>query len=496
MRRSVFLILYTALCVASAYSASKWITTQTDNFILISSASEKESRELLEDLERLRAVLRVGLNLPPAREPVTRVIAFGSRREFNHYKPLYDGKIKNDVAGYYSGGDDVAYIAIDLSGAGRAKRIIYHEYLHQLASVHGLNLPVWLNEGLAEFYSTFHIKKGEVILGDPIQDHVTFLRRVGPFKMRDLVTIRHDSPEYNEGLHQGIFYAQSWAMVHYLFCGKSTRDNAAGLARYMTMRRNGAITIDDEQRFQAAFGADYETFDKELLRYLSNGRFYRYSGVVDTGPLPVIPDFVPVGPALLECALTELQWRAQQMSSAKFTLLELAEANPTLPEPHESLGAIAWRQNEWEEAVRHWRRAAELGSHNPWVQVQLVKRQITDFVSNQNLDYRLPDAMAERLRGQLLRALDLNSDFGDAYELLALTEAFAANPDIANVNRVQRQAAKIEQPQRLYLALAILRWRVGDAATARNILQALNQLPQVQPAVRVMALRLNERLQK
>ncbi|MCB1106188.1 MAG: hypothetical protein KDK74_15785, partial [Cephaloticoccus sp.] len=80
VRRLGFIFLCLALGVAGARGAGKWITAQTDNFILFSSASEAESRELLEDLERLRAVLRKGLNLPPAREPVTRVMAFSSRR--------------------------------------------------------------------------------------------------------------------------------------------------------------------------------------------------------------------------------------------------------------------------------------------------------------------------------------------------------------------------------------------------------------------------------
>lgn len=495
VRRLGFILLCLALGVAGARGAGKWITAQTDNFILFSSASEAESRELLEDLERLRAVLRKGFNLPPAREPVTRVMAFSSRREFNHYKPLFEGKTKTDVVGYHSGGDDAAYIAIDLGSADRAKRTIYHEYLHQMASVHDLNLPLWLNEGFAEFYSTFRMKKGEVILGDPIEEHVRFLRQVRAFNVRDLVAIREDSPAYNEGFRQGVFYAQSWALVHYLLCGKSARDNAAGLSRYMTMRRSAVLDGADTQRFEAAFGVDYETIEKELTRYLRGGRYNRYTGVVDTGPLPVIPTFVPADPAVLDCALIELQWRAQQTPAAKFELLTLAEANPTRPEPHESLGAISWRENQWEEAVRHWRRAAELGSRNPWMQVQVVNRQITDFVTNQNLDYRLPDPLAAGLRDQLLRALEMNADYGDAYELLALTEAFAATPDIANVNRVQRQAGKIERPQRLLLALAILRWRVGDTATGLKILQALEQVPAVPPTVQAMALKLRYRLQ-
>ena len=46
-------------------------------------------------------------------------------------------------------------------------------------------------------------------------------RRV--FKLADLVKVQHDSPLYNEGSRRTLFYAQSWALVHYLLAGEPSR---------------------------------------------------------------------------------------------------------------------------------------------------------------------------------------------------------------------------------------------------------------------------------
>lgn len=491
----VFAFVFSLAIAKPLRAASEWITASTEHFLLYSTVSENKSRELLEDLERFRGVLSRGLSLPPGREPLTRVMAFGSWRDFQNYRPFYEGKAQSDVVGYHSPGPDSAYIVVYLGrGATEARRTIYHEYLHQLVDVHDLQLPLWLNEGLAEYYSTFRMHKGRVELGEPLEEHVKFLRQTGLLPLAMLAQVGLQSSIYNEGLRRGIFYAESWAAVHYLLCGKADRDNAEGLVRYIAMQRQPMPGVSEAARFQAAFGVDFETVDRELARYLSRGRYSRYSGEVTADPPPKISAFAPAGEAQVMTALTELQWRAQQSPKARLQLLQLAEANPTLPEPEESLGAIAWREGRWEEAVLHWRRAAERGSENPWVLVQEVARQVTDLVANQNLDYRMPDELATAVRARLTKAIQLSPDYGEAGELLALTEAFATTFDAANVNLVQRMMPRIPKPHRLLLALAILRWRVGDTTTSRKALDALATLPDPPPAVTQLAVLLQKRL--
>src|ERR1041384_7430897 len=80
--------------------------------------------------------------------------------------------------------------------------IIFHEYTHLLIENTLLDPPVWFNEGLAEYYSTFDVSSDnrKITLGKPIGNHVYLLReRFMP--LEELLHVTHDSPVwFNEGL--------------------------------------------------------------------------------------------------------------------------------------------------------------------------------------------------------------------------------------------------------------------------------------------------------
>ena len=64
-------------------------------------------------------------------------------------------------------------------------------------------VPLWLNEGLAELYSTFESEDGKVAIGKPIERHVYWLRDQPLIPLRELFAVDVDSPTYNEGRRQG-----------------------------------------------------------------------------------------------------------------------------------------------------------------------------------------------------------------------------------------------------------------------------------------------------
>ena len=56
----------------------------------------------------------------------------------------------------------------------------------------------------------------KIRLGSPIGSHVFLLRESKMLPLRTLFEVDHKSPHYNESKKQSIFYAQSWALAHYL----------------------------------------------------------------------------------------------------------------------------------------------------------------------------------------------------------------------------------------------------------------------------------------
>ena len=202
----------------------KWLTVQTQNFTVVSNASEGDARQVGLKLEQFRAIfIKLFKISPTSAVPIT-VLVFKNSDSFKPFKPLYNGKPAN-VAGYFQRGDDENIIALEL-GAGdeRPLGVIFHEYTHLLTAYSPRPWPVWLQEGIAELYSTFEVKKNEVTIGSPVSSHVYRLRDNKFIPLDRLIRVAHDSPEYNERNRQGILYAESWAFAHYLMFGnKGTR---------------------------------------------------------------------------------------------------------------------------------------------------------------------------------------------------------------------------------------------------------------------------------
>jgi len=72
-----------------------------------------------------------------------------------------------------------------------------------------------------------------------------------------LFSVDHGSPHYNEKEKQGVFYAESWALVHYLMLGDNGKRNQQFM-RYLGLLHSG---IPVEESFRQAFQADFATIE-------------------------------------------------------------------------------------------------------------------------------------------------------------------------------------------------------------------------------------------
>jgi len=156
--------------------------------------------------------------------------------------------------------------------------VIFHEYTHLLVNNTFKNAPVWFNEGLAEYYSTFSITDDQKVgLGLPIGNHVHLLRENKMLPLRTLFEVDHKSPHYNEGKKQSIFYAQSWALMHYLIIGREGKLDK--LATFLGLRDEG---VPVEKAFPQAFGTTFEEMEKDLREYIKQNR-YNYNDIACFG---------------------------------------------------------------------------------------------------------------------------------------------------------------------------------------------------------------------
>ena len=269
------------LTVAVRADAAQWVRVETPNFVVFGEVGEKRTREVAAEFERFREALGRVLAGAASRAPVpTTVIVFDSARSFEPYRPLYNGK-PIDVAGYFSSDGDINRVALALEDRERGLRIIFHEYVHLVVSNVTDGVPPWLNEGLAEYYSTFLVSDDgkTATMGTVIGEHVAMLKEQQLLPLKDLLAVTRDSPLYNEGQRRGMFYAESWALVHYLLSAEPER--AKQLADYTRATGAGVPAAAAWQQF---FGA-YDPVP-DLRRYANqftvHGFRYRFREGIET----------------------------------------------------------------------------------------------------------------------------------------------------------------------------------------------------------------------
>jgi lipoprotein NlpI len=273
MKLRIFLLL-SLLCLSiSAAAKETWVSINSKNFIVISNAGERDARKITMMLEQFRHTLSLLLPQAKTRSAVpTKVILFKDQYSFRPFKPKYKGKIRDEIAGYFFSNGDESYIALATStNTEITYRIIFHEYEHFIVGNNLLRAPVWLNEGLAEYYSTFRVQNDEqkAVIGTPIATHVALLRNAQLLPLSKLFEVDFKSPEYNETSRAGVFYAESWALVHYLMVGNQGKRRGQ-FQQFIDLLNS---TLPVEESFRQAFQTDYRTIEEGLRDYISKFMF-------------------------------------------------------------------------------------------------------------------------------------------------------------------------------------------------------------------------------
>ena len=184
-------------------------------------------------------------------------------KDFRALEPeayLAKGSLK--LAGLFLRAADKNYVLMRLDAEGEHPySIVYHEYTHLLLSKSAEFMPLWLNEGLAEFYQNTDIHEKEALLGEPSGDDILWLRQNRLLPLATLFTVDYNSPYYHEENKGSIFYAESWALTHYLEM-KEFAEKTHHVPDYLDLVSK---QVDPVTAASRAFG-DLNQLQKELER--------------------------------------------------------------------------------------------------------------------------------------------------------------------------------------------------------------------------------------
>ncbi len=149
------------------------------------------------------------------------IFVFAKRRESQPYFGLLIGDPKTTVTGVYVRHEGGGTMFVDADRVG-VERTALHELIHDLLRQSEYTPPLWIEEGLAEYFSNAQVKKDVVVAGGRIDGRVQLLERNKPATLETLFAVRAESAEATAPL----FYAQTWAAVDWLMQLDASRFDA------------------------------------------------------------------------------------------------------------------------------------------------------------------------------------------------------------------------------------------------------------------------------
>jgi tetratricopeptide (TPR) repeat protein len=360
---ALFLCLFALPLAALDLPAEKerWITLRADEFQIVSNASEGATAAVAKQLVEMRDAIGKVTQLKVRSPLPTRVYIFRDERNFAPWRDAAMGQKSPTITGLFLGSDSGNVILIRGDAPGGVDRVVFHELTHYFVSNTVASLPLWVNEGLAEYYSTFAMSGNDVHVGKAVPEHVVWLRDQTLIPLRELFATDEQSPNYNEGTRAGAFYAESWALVHYLMLGNKQRHEQLG--KFLGLV-NAHQPLDDA--FRIAFATTYEDLERELRGYVRKPTFeyIRFSGAeLHAAELPK-PSAMTRAEVLAQLGHL-LAWSATSARPEAERFLNAAiAADPNLAGAYADLGRLQAIGNRTAEAAKSFERATALGSND------------------------------------------------------------------------------------------------------------------------------------
>lgn len=366
----------------------EWTVAASAHFRVYSQAGEEPARSTLRWFEQLRAFFqRTGFALDG--RPTVRVIGFRSQQNYDQYR------LRPTADAYYVGTESSDSIVMPSLRADQAG-IAAHEYAHLALYANGLEFPAWLNEGLAEYFSTLQIGERNTRLGGDLPIRSQILKHSVWIPLPQLLITKAQTRA-----QAGLFYAQSWALTEMLIVSPEYK------ARFPQLLSELSTGVSGADALTAVYGKSSDAITGDLRRWINGGK----TSVSVLPPIPI--DSVPLR-----------IWRLSSQEARLLTaglLLDIGELNraeeeyrkllresPNDAEAYGALGSIALRRGDREGARKNWKLAMQHG------------------ISDANLCYRyavLAEEMGlfqNEIIDALGKAVTLQPEFDDARYKLAL----------------------------------------------------------------------------
>jgi Flp pilus assembly protein TadD len=482
--RILIALLLTVLCVPpSGVTQAKpcppqtretWRSVRTNNLFVIGNADPEKLRQVAAWLEFFHSAFArlISRNVIDASVPTT-VIIFRDDASFVPFKPLYQGRPAN-ISGFFQPGDDLNYIAIALDPNDKDPySTAFHEYVHLHLRDNMPGGPLWLNEGLAELYGSLQFSGSKALLGAPILPYVHLLSQHELLPLTTLFSIGTNSPHYNEQDKSGVFYGESWALVHYLMLGDANRQEQ--FKRFMQLLSRGEPTA---KAIEESFGMSLSALEQELQAYVRRANFTAQRIARVDNPQTYASYTAMQRSSLSEGEanyyLGDLLMHIGRDNDAERYFKQAIALDPGYAPAYASLGVLYVQQRRYADAKKYLQKATS--SPQSYLVHYLYAYVLSrEGISSDGLISEYSRENAALMREQLQRSIKLAPGYAPAHYLLALVD-LVTEEHLDEAVELARKASQLSPGKTSYLLLlAQIHVQRGDIAAARLILEPLTR---------------------
>ena len=418
MKAAQALVLPVLLAINPPAANERWTKTEIGNLVILSNAGDRAVRGVAENLLRLRQSLMEVSKLE-TRSPIpTYVYAFRSEASFDAYREAVIGKNRQNVKGIFYSLPDSNRILLQADVG--IDDVVYHEFTHYFVRNTVVGIPLWLDEGLAEFYGTFAPGGGarSVRLGLPNKYHLSFLQEHGLMTLPELFAF--EPLKFPSGdLRVEQFYGESWLLAHYLLIGNPKR--GAGIGPFLSLVYDGQPLAES---FEKAFGVTMKDMQAELNTYLQRGRYNAVAYTLSETGTREIPQPKEIPRDEVLASLGDLLVRTDAWQDGAAFFKEAIAANPRNAIALADLAEVQFKNGQNDEAAKSYKKSIEAAGTDYRPYVVYGNRLIVDLQKKSQDGERIaPDAIAS-VRELASRAIQLAPDDPNGYAILGATYAF------------------------------------------------------------------------
>lgn len=293
-----------------AQGGAPWTEVTSSHFVLRTDAEPREAQALVNQFEGLHAALAFVLQRPATTAARIELVRFERQKDLvevaqrgpterAYFSPQLPGDLEPRSALVFYG-EELADVA---------RETFLHELTHRFLHERFVALPLWLNEGLAQYYETLRVDDGRLLLGEPggldfweqsfasmswrgSQEtlQVPLYRALSVWKLVDAdrtafyVARGREKPgeaSNEDWTRETASYASAWKLVHYFLNGPDAGDRDRFQSFLQAVQRGGRA----REAFLETFGADLPRLEASFRRYLLEARLQRR--VVEHPPAPV-----------------------------------------------------------------------------------------------------------------------------------------------------------------------------------------------------------------